>query len=343
MKLETLKAMSAEEQYGLFKREERLFHFVKAGQLGRTDLLELGQRADRIRALGADEAGLRQLNSLLPHKRVMLYFNQPSSRTFFSFMNACHILGMRVCENRDPSLTSEKKGESFADTICTFASYTDMIIMRNSDNDAALKAVAALQDHSHTVPVVNAGSGTSEHPTQALLDIYTLMREFKELGGIDGKKILMAGDLARGRTVRSLSYLLAEFKDVELYFAAVPAFQMKDDIREFLTGRGISFQDVDDMSEALPEMDAVYMTRVQDEHDTSKGASAAVASSAFHFETAYLDRMKPGAVVLHPLPRREEIPPEVDADPRAGYWRQEENGMWARAALIAAIFNAEIE
>ncbi|MFH1708680.1 MAG: aspartate carbamoyltransferase [Planctomycetota bacterium] len=319
------------------RRPKGIPHFIMARQLERADLERLAAMADACRARAATDAGRRQLRDLLPHKRALLYFNQPSSRTFFSFQNACFILGMPVAETRDPAVTSEKKGESFEDTIRTYGTYTDLLVMRHSADDASVRAVAALDRSAHPVPVVNAGSGKTEHPTQALLDIYTLMREFKGRGGIDGKTILMAGDLKRGRTVRSLCYLLAWFKGVRIAFAAVPEFQMEPDIRVFLKERGVSFQDVDDLAEGVRTADAVYMTRVQDEHDTG-GESRKVDLTRFHFRAAYLKNMRPDAVILHPLPRREEIPAEVDDDPRAAYWRQEENGMWARTALIASIF-----
>ncbi len=320
---------------------DSLFHFIMARQLNRESLEKLSSAANRIRGKAQTDEGARELKNLLPHKRAMMYFNQPSSRTFFSFMNACYVLGMSVSETRDAKMTSEKKGESFEDTICTFASYTDILIMRNSADEAAERAALTLDNFHNRIPVLNAGSGKTEHPTQALLDVYTIMREFYELGGIDGKKILMAGDLKRGRTVRSLCYLLAEFNDVEIYFAAVPEFQMEKDVRNFLDRRNLTYRDVDSMKDAVPEVDVVYMTRIQDEHDKG-GESAQIDHTAFNFKPEYLDTMKETARIMHPLPRREEIPSEVDQDPRAAYWRQEENGMWARAALIAEIFNAEI-
>lgn len=319
-------------------RDNALFHLVTASQLSREVIEMLAERADSLREQAAEDNGLRQINSLLSHKRAGLLFSQPSTRTFFSFMNACYILGMSVSEARDPSITSSRKGESFEDTVRTMAAYTDILIIRNREDDSAERAADTLDRFEKRIPVVNGGSGTREHPTQALLDVYTMLREFSHRGGVDGKKIVMAGDLRRGRTVRSLCSLLAGFADVEIYFAAVPRYQMKDDIRSFLSEHGVAFSNVDNFRDILCEADAVYMTRVQDEHDTA-GESKHIDFSAFHMKTEYLDIMKKDAIIMHPLPRREEIPTEIDADPRAAYWRQEENGLWIRTALIASIMN----
>jgi len=332
----TVTRMDIEEKSEYFSGGGGVFHLVLGRQLRRALVDELIASADRIREEAASEEGLRRLNVLFPHKRAMLFFNQPSTRTFFSFMNACHILGVKVSEIRDPSLTSSRKGESFEDTVRTLASYVDVLIMRNSADDAAERAACALNRFHKPVPVVNAGSGKNEHPTQALLDVYTISRELAHRGGVHGKKILMAGDLKRGRTVRSLCCVLAEYEGVEIYFAALPEYRMADDVRGFLARRNIRFEDVDDFREALAEADVVYMTRVQDEHDVH-GESRGKDFSRYHLKPEYLEIMKPDAVIMHPLPRREEIPPEIDTDPRAAYWRQEENGLWIRAALISRL------
>ena len=190
--------------------------------------------ADLIRQLAKTKSGQFKLRHLLPHKRAMLYFVQPSTRTFLSFQNACHILGLSVSEIRGTSTSSEVKGESPEDTILTFASYVNMIISRHHEAGFAEKTAWVLNQTHRPVPVLNGGSGPDQHPTQALLDIYTLEREFSHLGGLDNKKIAMVGDLRRGRTVRSLSYLMKNYKGVELFFVAPEVFRMKSDIKEFL-------------------------------------------------------------------------------------------------------------
>jgi aspartate carbamoyltransferase catalytic subunit len=186
--------------------------------------------------------------------------------------------------------------------------------------------------------VINAGSGKDQHPTQALLDIYTLRRSFSHRGGIDGKQIVFAGDLLRGRTVRSLSTLLTKYQDVKQYFAAPPEFQIGQDILDFLDENGAEYVLTEDFEAAIKGADAIYMTRLQDEWDGADKTSARVDIERFSLRERHLQMLKADAVILHPLPRRLEIDVAIDSDPRAGYWRQVRNGMWARVALIAMTF-----
>jgi aspartate carbamoyltransferase catalytic subunit len=200
-----------------------------------------------------------------------------------------------------------------------------------------------LSHSDRPVPIINAGSGRDQHPTQALLDIYTLQRSFEGRGGIDGKTIVFVGDLLRGRTVRSLSSVLTNYRDVRQIFAAPDAFQVADDITATLDARGVTYEKTASFKQVVPVADAIYMTRVQDEWDAVKGESSGVDVSSYSFTGAHLDVLKPDAIVMHPLPRRGEISTEVDGDPRAMYWRQMRNGMWIRTALIAQIFERDGE
>jgi len=188
---------------------------------------------------------------------------------------------------------------------------------------------------------MNAGSGKDQHPTQALLDVYTLQRSFEERGGIDGKRIVFVGDLARGRTVRSLAVLLANYDGVTLSFAAPRPLQIGGDILEILQARGIACDVGEDFESRISGADAIYMTRIQDEWDARKGDSARIDTSRYRLEARHLAGMKKDAVILHPMPRRDEISTDVDRDPRAMYWRQMRNGMWIRTALIAGIFGRD--
>jgi len=198
-----------------------------------------------------------------------------------------------------------------------------------------------LSNSERPVPIVNAGSGKDQHPTQALLDIYTLQRSFESRGGIDGKRIVFVGDLARGRTVRSLSLLLTTYSDVTQCFVAPPPLQIGPDILEVLQKKGVATELSEDFQSMIPDADAIYMTRVQDEWDDEKGESASIDISRYWFAAEHLDLLKEDAVIMHPLPRRNEISPDVDRDPRAVYWRQMRNGMWVRVALIASIFGCD--
>jgi aspartate carbamoyltransferase catalytic subunit len=326
-----------DEKLDFLKQKGRIFDVIYAQQFDREFLDYLCRLADMIRQLAKTRMGQQKLSSLLQHKRAMLYFVQPSTRTFLSFQNACYLLGLKVSEIRDMTTSSEVKGESPEDTIHTFASYVNMIISRHPEAGFAEKTAWVLNQTDRPVPVLNGGSGPDQHPTQALLDIYTLEREFQKIGGLDGKKIAMVGDLYRGRTVRSLSYLMKNYRDVTIYYVSPEVFRMRDDIKSFLYKQGISFFETDDFESVLPQVDAIYMTRIQNEYSTDP-TSETETFPDFHFKTEHLSRVQPHCAILHPLPRRYEIDVSVDKDPRAAYWRQERNGMWIRAALIAYIF-----
>jgi aspartate carbamoyltransferase catalytic subunit len=271
----------------------------------------------------------------------MLYFTQPSTRTFLSFQSACHILGIKNSEIRDTATSSEMKGESIEDSLRTFSSYVDLIIMRSPVRGLCDRVASILDQSDRPIPIINAGSGPDEHPTQALLDIYTLERSFKELGGIEGKSICMVGDLKRGRTVRSLSRLLTLYPRAKIIFASPDAFKIEEDLRTFLLSSKVEFIETNNFKDALVESDAVYMTRIQDEYDTSVGDSAKVDHSAFCLNQIHLKLLKPTTVIMHPLPRRNELDPAIDNDPRAKYWRQERNGMWTRVALMTTLLGVD--
>ena len=317
------------------------YHTLFAQQFDRALLDRLCALANRIRFINKSKEGALYLKSVLAHKRAMLYFSQPSSRTFLSHLAACQILGITTGSVRDAATSSEFKGESREDSIRTFSSYFDMIIMRSPEQGLAEKMAWELSNSDRPVPILNAGSGKDQHPTQALLDIYTLVRSFETKGGLDGRTVTFCGDLLRGRTVRSLSYLLTNFSDVRQVFVAPPELQVPEDVIAILKEKGVRFEVTDDLRAATKESDAVYMTRIQDEWDEAKGESARIDTSRFKFGAVELECLGPDGVILHPLPRRDEIATCCDGDPRAMYWRQMRNGMWIRAALIAATFGFE--
>lgn len=316
-----------------------LRHILSSSQFDRPFLDYLYQLTTTVRRFDKSREGLAYLSSLLPHKRAMLYFTQPSTRTFLSFHSACHILGITASEIRDSATSSERKGESVEDSLRTFASYVDLIIMRSPIAGLCERTAMLLDATPRPVPIVNAGSGPDEHPTQALLDIYTLTRSLRLRGGIDGKTITMVGDLKRGRTVRSLARLLANYDDVKIVFASPPAFRIADDLRRDLVAGGVAFEETDEFLSAIAEADAVYMTRIQDEYEG--GAEGADDYRRFHLKAEHLPLLKGDAVIMHPLPRRDELDPRIDADPRAKYWRQERNGMWVRVAILTMLFGID--
>jgi len=323
-----------------YSKNGRLFDVIFAQQFDRPFLDAMCNLANQIRLLAKTKTGANKLSSLLNHKRAMLYFVQPSTRTFISFLNACHILGIKISEIRGTTTSSEVKGESPEDTIRTFASYVDLIVARHPEEGFAEKTAWVLNRTERPVSVVNGGSGPDQHPTQALLDIYTLERSFEHIGGLDGKKIAMVGDLKRGRTVRSLSYLMKNYQDVQLYFVAPEVFRMKDDIKDFLEKHAIPFFETEDFNSVKPVVDAIYMTRIQKEYAETPSKETDIYPE-FHITSDDLNLIQSHCIIMHPLPRRYEIEVEVDNDPRAVYWRQERNGMWIRAALIAHLFGVD--
>ncbi|MBI4667919.1 MAG: aspartate carbamoyltransferase [Elusimicrobia bacterium] len=286
-----------EEFYGLdvsekipfFTKNGRLYDCLFAQQFNRPFLSHIFKTANRLREIAQAKEGGLFAAGLLPHKRAMLYFVQPSTRTFLSFLNACHILGIKTSEIRDTSTSSEVKGESPEDTVRTFSSYVDLIVMRHPAAGFVEKTAWLMNLTKRPVPIINGGSGKDQHPTQALLDVYSLERYLE--GGVDGKTIVMVGDLKRGRTVRSLSYLMKNYQGVKLIFVSPPELKMEKDILDFLNRQKIPYQETDDLRPVLAEADAIYMTRIQDEHDTAD-ESKSVNYAKFHLRAADLKIVK---------------------------------------------------
>ena len=332
--------LNPEARAPYFQQGGRTYHALVAQQFSRPMLEDLCSLATCVRRIAKTREGCSFLQSRLFDKRAMLYFAQPSTRTYLSFDSACQTVGLDCMDVRDSSTSSEVKGESAEDTVRTFSSYTDLIIMRHPAGGFAERIAWMLSNTSRPVPVINAGSGKDQHPTQALLDIYTLERSFETIGGIDGKTIACVGDLKRGRTARSLAGLLTKFDGVKMVFIAPPELQIGDDILAQLDAAGVPYELSSDFEKMIPELDAIYMTRIQDEWDIDNESSL-LDTSTFHFTKEHLNILKQDAVIMHPLPRRKEIDVAVDSDPRAVYWRQVRNGMWIRSALILSIFGLD--
>lgn len=355
----------------------RLHHVIFAAQYTVPILERLSVTADRIRALAKSKEGHQFLNSLLPHRRAMLYFTQPSTRTFLSFSAACQILGIACNEVRDPNVSSETKGESPFDSVRMFSSYFDVVIMRSKMANFAECCAYMMNDLSsasrRSVPIVNGGSGTDEHPTQALLDFYTIRRatryirpgnpnwlaELRETEpdlatGVANKTFGFCGDIGRGRTIRSLVQLLSMFEGTQLYFVAPDheILRLPDALKARIEATGTtvrcfeSFEDTIDGKPVIEQLDCLYMTRIQKEHNDPSVADpfADIDFESYKLTRKLVSRMKQSAIILHPFPRDQyfgEIPTSIDRDHRAFYFRQARNGMWARAALLAHLFDAD--
>ena len=321
-----------------YQKDGRLKHVMLSHQFSIQLLEELFNIADRVKEMTRKTNGIEFLKSLLGHKKAMLYFTQPSTRTFLSFLTACQMVGMDTGEVRDPSLSSEYKGESQEDGVRVFSSYFDLIIMRDPKPGFCEYMAYLLDNTGRSVPILNGGSGKDQHPTQALLDLYTIHRSFQQKGGIRKKRYAFVGDLLRGRAVRTSVMLLSQYKDIEMDFVAPSSFQIAVDLEEILQSHGVKINKTDDLDSVLSDVDCMYMTRIQDEYDLS-GESSQIDYSLYSLTPENISLMKPDAIILHPLPRRNEISPEVDADPRAMYWRQLRNGVYIRAALLLYVFN----
>jgi len=300
---------------------------INSQQYSLENLLHLCKLTDTIRNIASTSEGLKYLKTILSDKRAILYFKQPSTRTFLSFQNACHILGISCSEIRDTSTSSEIKGESELDAIKTFSQYVDLIIMRHPSSDFIYEISENLPDDMR---IINAGSGSDQHPTQALLDFYTIWKY-----GLENKKIAFVGDLLRGRTVRSLALLLNKINNIKLYFVAPKVFQIKSDILKQLN---VEYELTDDFEKVMSEVDVVYMTRLQDEYG---GINEIIDTNKYSINNSNINTLKDDAIILHPLPRRDEISIEVDKDKRVKYWEQVENGMWVRVALIINMFGKD--
>jgi len=257
-------------------------------------------------------------------------FYEPSTRTRLSFESAMMRLGGRVISTENArEFSSAAKGETLEDTIRIVDGYADVIVLRHYESGAAERAARV-----SSVPIINAGDGPGQHPTQALLDLYTIE---KELGHVDGISIAMVGDLANGRTVRSLCYLLAKYKDVKMYFVAPDVVRMRDDIKEYLKRHRIPFYEEEDLKEVASKVDVIYQTRIQKERFGDRIEDYERARGVYIINHEILDAMKPDAIIMHPLPRVDEIAPEVDEDPRAAYFRQAQNGLYIRMALLKMV------
>ena len=294
-------------------------HVVAVGQFDRAGIEDLFAATDRMRVLPRGQDPLRG------HLLATIFY-EPSTRTRLSFEAAMLRLGGQVLSTENArEFSSAIKGESVEDTVRIVAGYADAIVLRHHEQGAAHRAAAV-----SPVPILNAGDGPGEHPTQALLDLYTIRHE---LGRIDGLRIALVGDLRFGRTARSLARLFTLTSATELLFVSPPAVPMGADVRAELDTAGVRWREEADLAAVLPEVDVVYQTRIQKERFATPDEYEA-ARGVYVVDAAAMTRLHPGAVVLHPLPRVDEIAVEVDADPRAAYFRQARNGVFVRMALL---------
>ena len=265
----------------------------------------------------------------LPSKPWDPLFFEPSTRTKLSFESAMYRYGGNCLGFAEPKVTSVQKGENLADTVRVVESYADVLVIRHP-----LEGAARLAAEFASIPVINAGTGAEEHPTQAMLDLYTMR---KELGKIDGLNVVLAGDLRYGRTVHSLAYALSLY-NINLYLVSPSILRMRKEVLEEIQGR-IAIEELEDLSKVIPQADVIYMTRIQKERFGSLEDYEKVRGS-YRLTAEDLTVAKPNMIVMHPLPRVDEIADSVDGTPHAKYFKQVWYGLLVRMSLIGLVLGA---
>jgi aspartate carbamoyltransferase catalytic subunit len=301
-------------------------HLVSSEQFDKQNLAYLFRLADQIKAQP------EKYRQVLKNKIVATIFFEPSTRTKLSFGSAAIRLGGTLisAENATEN-SSTTKGESIEDTIRVIQGYADAIIIRHRDDNAAVKAASVAQ-----VPIFNGGSGSKEHPTQALLDLYTILEAKKRLHKL---KIAVMGDLKYGRTVHSLLKMLSLYDHLEVHALSAPALALPGEYLALLKNRQVVFKTHTRLKTIPRDVDVIYHTRIQRERLQNEGISEKEA--LFILNRQVLADFNPELIILHPLPRLQEIAPEVDSDPRARYFQQSLNGVYVRMALLADVLGGQ--
>ena len=303
----------------------KLPHVLESQQFTVPLLMELFDRTRQMERVVA-RGGTRDY----ANKVMASLFYEPSTRTRFSFEAAMYRLGGRVMSTEHARVfSSEIEGEQLEDTIRIISSYADVVVLRHTEEGGARRAARV-----SLVPVINAGDGGGgQHPTQALLDLYTIYRERRSL---DGLTIAIVGELDRGRTGRSLAYLLSKFERVKIHFVSPPEVQMHRDILDHLDEHDVWYDLSADVTPIAGEVDVIYQTRIRPDRVEDRAAL-----ERYTINARLLQRMKPDAMILHPLPRTVEIDKAVDEDPRALYFKQAANGLFIRMALLTLLWDLD--
>ena len=294
---------------------------ISIRDLSKDDLEKIYSKTNEIMEMKAE-----QRQEMARGKTLGYLFFEPSTRTTLSFQSAMALIGGTSLGIADATSSSIKKGESLADTVKIMSGYADVIVLRHS-LDGASKFAAEIS----TKPVINAGSGTTAHPTQAILDLYTIK---KELGKIDGKNIGIVGDLKYGRTVYSLLYGLSNY-DVNVHLISPESLKIRTDFTYNLKGN-LSYTESEDLDEYIEDLDVLYVTRIQKERFPDEEEYLKVKGS-YIIGQDVVNKMKKDAILLHPLPRLDEISTDVDFTKQARYFQQAEYGKFTRAAILSLL------
>ncbi len=275
----------------------------------------------------AEEFERHPNRELLKGKVVATLFFEPSTRTQLSFQTAANRLGARVIGFSDAKTSSTTKGETLKDTIIMVSNYADLIVMRHP-----LEGAARYASEKSSVPVINAGDGANQHPSQTLLDLYSIRKTQGKLGNL---KIAMVGDLKYGRTVHSLLMAMSHFNPI-FYFVAPEDLKLPSEYKTFLKKNNIPFSEHSEINDVINDVDILYMTRVQKERFSDPIEYERV-KNVYVLRNEMLENTKPNLKILHPLPRVNEIHTNVDGNTKAYYFQQAKNGVYARMAIMAAI------
>ncbi len=267
---------------------------------------------------------------LLAGKVVATLFYEPSTRTRLSFESSAIKLGAGVISMADPKTSSASKGESISDAIKVVSGYSDIVVLRHPDNGSAEVA-----SQNSSAPIINAGDGYNEHPTQALYDLYTIQ---KELGKIDGVKIAFLADMRYQRNIHSLVSMFGVYKNVKLYLIGPKELALPQNYKDQLSATGIDFEELENFDQILSEIDVLYVARVFKERFNDEAEYERLKKS-FYVNKDTLAKMKTQSIILHVMPRIFEIDPSVDTDPRSAYFRQAKNGLYIRSALLLYALN----
>ena len=299
-------------------------HVIYSQQFTVPLIMDLFERVEQMRKIVA-RGGTKDYEN----KVMATLFYSPSTRTRFSFEAAMYRLGGKVLSTEHAKeFSSEIEGESLEDTIRILNNYSDVIVIRHYEEGGAERAAKVSR-----VPVINSGDGSGgQHPTQALLDLYTI---YNECHTLDGLSVAIIGELDFGRTARSLAYLLSKFERIKIYFVAPKEMQIKQDILDHLDEKGVSYELTDSTDKIIKNVDVIYQTRILKDRLKKKEEIL----SKFNIDYSVIKKLKKNAIIMHPLPRSVEISPDVDADPRAAYFRQSENGLYVRMALLTMLFD----
>lgn len=302
-------------------------HVISAERFTREDLKQIFDLTNIVKSGNFDK-------NALSDKIMATIFYEPSTRTRLSFESAILKLGGSFISTENAKeFSSAAKGETLEDTIRIINSYADLIVLRHFESGASDKAAKV-----SNVPIINAGDGNGEHPTQALLDLYTIFSKFSSKSNDNNIQVAMIGDLTYGRTVHSLSQLLSLYPKTKLIFCSPKLLAIPQKIKNYLMLRKTKFEETEDLNYAIKDSDVIYQTRIQKERFKSH-AEYQKYKGTYIINRPTLKVIKPSSIIMHPLPRVDEIAEEVDSDPRAIYFEQAQNGVYVRMALLLFLFD----